>query len=159
MPSGDDFPVGRDARGALAGEEFVLFDGACGFCTWVARALRKRTAPSPDLRWLPYQRLADDELGRLGTTRERCARAVQYVARDGRAYEGADAFNRWLARRPAGRLAVRLLHALFPLLFAERFGYALVARARAPISAVLGTHACALPPEPIDRERASGSSA
>ncbi len=138
----EPFAAARAEDGALAGEEFVLFDGACGLCTWLAR--RARAASSPSLRWLPYQWLTASDFARLGTTRERCARAVQYVERGGRIFAGADAVNRYFARRRAGRLAVAVLRVAFPLLLLERLGYALAAHARGPLSALLGTRRCAL---------------
>jgi predicted DCC family thiol-disulfide oxidoreductase YuxK len=140
------FALERDTNGALAGDAFVLFDGACGFCTWIATRWRAHTPPG--VRWVPYQWLEPHDFARFGTTPQECRRAVRFVDERSRVHGGASAVNAILAYTRGGRALVTALYVLFPLLLLEHLGYALVARFRVPISALLGTRRCALVDDP-----------
>ena len=62
----------------------LIFDGACGFCTRVARWVERRLPP--DARVLPWQRIRD--LSRCGLTEEEAASAAWWIDEEGRAHRG-----------------------------------------------------------------------
>jgi predicted DCC family thiol-disulfide oxidoreductase YuxK len=83
----------------------LVFDGDCAFCSASARLIADRLRRSPaDFSVEPWQRL---DLGPLGLTAAECARAVQWVATDGRRERAEGAIARALLRcrwyvRPVG---------------------------------------------------------
>jgi predicted DCC family thiol-disulfide oxidoreductase YuxK len=107
-----------------ASRPVVLFDGACGFCTWCVLA-EKRYVRS-GLAFIPYQRA---DLATLGVSAAQAAESVQFVV-DGRVLAGARAVAAVLRN---GRLPWPVIGGLLdapavrPL--AER-GYRFVARHR-----------------------------
>jgi predicted DCC family thiol-disulfide oxidoreductase YuxK len=129
--------------GELEHRPLLLFDGACGFCTWVVGRLARH--PSAH-RWgfIPFQHVSDRELEALGTTRSACRLAVHAVDERGALLRGALAMNAVLEGRPAIRLLVRAARSLRPLLQIEMLIYTLVARNRVTISRLLGTARCAI---------------
>jgi predicted DCC family thiol-disulfide oxidoreductase YuxK len=121
---------------------WLIFDGDCGFCTssatWGAARLHRRDRRDAELR--PWQYT---DLAALGTTPERAAQEVLWVAPTGEVRGGAAAVASWLryaggAYAVAGRAmelpGVRSLAAAV---------YRLVARNRHRLPG--GTPACALP--------------
>lgn len=124
-----------DDRGLL------LFDGDCGICTHLARRAaildRRRR-----YRIAPYQAYSEEQLAAHGLSHHACSRAVQLILPSGRVQSGALAVNRFLASYMPGKLLVPLLYVMFPLLFVEMLGYALVARHRHRISRWVGLEAC-----------------
>lgn len=72
----------------------LVYDGACGFCSSVARAARRRLPRS--VRVVPYQRA---DLEALGLTREEAARTAWWIEADG-------------TRRPGHRAAAGTLVAM-----------------------------------------------
>jgi predicted DCC family thiol-disulfide oxidoreductase YuxK len=72
----------------------LVYDGACGFCSSVARAARRRLPKG--VRVVPYQRA---DLEALGLTREEAARTAWWIEPDG-------------TRRPGHRAAAGTLEAM-----------------------------------------------
>ncbi len=64
----------------------LVFDGDCGFCTRCVEWGRRRIGAMPAA--VPYQQA---DLAALGLDAQRCAAALQYVARDRRVYSAHDA--------------------------------------------------------------------
>jgi len=64
----------------------LLFDGDCAFCQASVRFAQRHIGRMPSV--VAYQAA---DLVALGLTAEQCATAVQYVARDHRAYAANDA--------------------------------------------------------------------
>jgi len=133
-----------DRLGARAGRDLVIFDGACGFCTWSVMQLRRlgvRVAA------IPFQHLRDVDFQALGTTRAACAGRVHFVDAAGTISTGADAVNALVRDHtflgPVAGLVLRT-----PLLLEfERRTYAWVAEHRIAISRLLGTRRFAIVPE------------
>ncbi len=116
----------------------VIFDGACGFCTWTVQ-LARRIDRKGTYSFVPYQHFSLDELKRRGTSPAQCAKAVHAIDDNDRVYCGAFAINRFLWSFGGWRFLVAALYLVFPLLLLEMLGYALVARNRVPISALFRT--------------------
>lgn len=122
----------------------LIFDGACGFCTWSAEWIRRHDEAGR-LSIQPYQTA---DLGQLspGLTPQMASQSVYFVRADGRRFHGAWAVFETLRCLPGvwhvlGRvMANPLLSAL-----AEPF-YRLVANNRTRISRWLGLTVCAVPP-------------
>jgi predicted DCC family thiol-disulfide oxidoreductase YuxK len=72
----------------------LVYDGACGFCSTVARAARKRMPG--DVRVVPYQ---EADLEALGLTEEEAANTAWWIDPDG-------------TRRPGHRAAAGALEAM-----------------------------------------------
>ena len=102
----------------------VVFDGACGFCTWCVHAAQRYVGS--DVSYVPYQRA---DLPSLGITEAQAADAVQFIT-PGYVRSGARAVAAILSmgHEPwpmvAGILDARALRPL-----AER-GYRFIARHR-----------------------------
>ena len=128
-----------------AGRDHVLFDGDCGVCSVAADALR---AVDRARRFVvePYQTFPEAELNRIGLTTEACARALQFLSRDGRVHSGAFAVNAVLWRLPGGAVLIALVYALPILLLLEIVAYRLIASRRHQISRWLGMKACLVKP-------------
>jgi len=126
----------------LPPRNLVIFDGACGFCTWsvmvLDRPLGVRVAS------IPAQWLKDAELAGLGTTRAACAQAVVFVDATGVPSSGADAVNALLRAHPLFSAPVALALRVPALLRLERAFYRWIARHRVAISRLLGTRRYAL---------------
>ena len=121
----------------------VIFDGACGLCTWTVR-LAGRWDTARRWSFVPFQRLTDAEFRALGVSRAACAKVVHAIDVHGHVTRGAFAVNAVLATLPATRPFVAIVRLLFPLLLLEIAGYAFVAHNRALLSRMLGTTECAL---------------
>lgn len=124
--------------------DVVVYDGACGFCTWAAEWVRQRDRHDR-LRFTPYQ-ATDLETLSPGLTPEIAAHSVYLVTRDGRRYHGARAVFETLRRLPGVWGVIGAVGA-FPLfsLLAQPF-YRLFANNRTYISTRLGLMACAVIP-------------
>jgi len=116
----------------------VIFDGACGFCTWTVQFAR-RIDRKGTYSFVPYQHFSLDDLKRRGTSPAQCAKAVHVIDDNARVYRGAFAINRFLWSFGGWRLLVAALYLVFPSLLLEMLGYALVARNRVLISVLLRT--------------------
>jgi predicted DCC family thiol-disulfide oxidoreductase YuxK len=116
----------------------LVFDGDCGFCSTSVRFIERRIPTRAEIK--PFQHT---DLAALGTTAERAAREVLWVAQDGGVFGGAQAVARLLIDadgwwRPLGELA-----RVPPFRWAASGGYRLVSRYRHRLPG--GTPACALP--------------
>lgn len=125
--------------------DVLVFDGACGVCTWLADWVGRRDARQR-LTIVPYQTADLDALA-PGLTREMAARSVYLVTRRGRRYHGARAAFETLKRLPGAWRVAGAIGALPPLSALAQPFYRLVANHRAALSRRLGLTACAVPPE------------
>lgn len=102
----------------------VLFDGACGFCTWCVLAEQRYVRSG--VEFVPYQRA---DLAALGVSAAQAAESVQFVA-GGRVLAGARAVAAVLRNgRSPWPVIGELLDAPAVRPLAER-GYRFVARHR-----------------------------
>lgn len=102
----------------------MLFDGACGFCTWCVLAEQRYVRSG--LVFIPYQRA---DLAGLGVTAGQAAESVQFLE-SGRVLTGARAVAAVLLNgRPPWPVIGGLLDAPAVRPLAER-GYRFVARHR-----------------------------
>jgi predicted DCC family thiol-disulfide oxidoreductase YuxK len=72
----------------------LIFDGACGFCTWAAQWIQ-RLDRYGHVAIVPFQKPNAPE--RVGLTREQCEKAAWAVEPDGTRYRGAAAIYAALA--------------------------------------------------------------
>ncbi len=121
----------------------LVFDGACGFCTWFIGRLAQHPS-TVSWGFTPFQNVSDRELEQLGMSRSACRVAVHVVDERGRVLRGALAINAVLERRRAMRVLVRIVRAIRPLLELEVRAYTFVASNRVAISRLLGTARCAM---------------
>jgi predicted DCC family thiol-disulfide oxidoreductase YuxK len=127
----------------------MLFDGSCGFCTWIVGKARRLDTRAL-FAFVPYQFVSDAELDAFGVTRQQCSRSIAAISAAGRLYRGAHAVNALLFACTATRPLAVAIHVFWPLLLTEIGLYRLVARQRTRISAVLGTQKFALLPDGLD---------
>lgn len=116
----------------------LVFDGDCGFCTWVIDQVQRRLRPEAEI--LPWQ-FAD--LATLGLTPDACVESMQWVAVDGTVSAGGQAVTAVLraSRQPWPLLAAVL--AVPGVATAVDLLYRLVARNRYRLPG--STPACAVP--------------
>ncbi len=107
----------------------VLFDGACGFCTWCVLAEQRYVRSG--VEFVPYQRA---DLAGLGVSAAQAAESVQFVA-GGRVLTGARAVAAVLRTVAAVPVIGELLDAPAVRPLAER-GYRFVARHRGRLPGV-----------------------
>jgi predicted DCC family thiol-disulfide oxidoreductase YuxK len=113
----------------------LVYDGECGFCTSSARFVERHIPTGADI--VPSQAT---DLDALGTTRQRAAREVLWVDRQGRVCGGARAAA-GLLRDAGGRWAlIGWLLGLPPFSWAVMVAYRIVAANRHRLPG--GTHAC-----------------
>jgi predicted DCC family thiol-disulfide oxidoreductase YuxK len=112
----------------------LLFDGDCGFCTTTAN-VAARIAPLADV--VPYQRA---DLVSLGVAEDAVAKAVQWVAVDGRVFAGAAAIARLLRSAGRGWRLIGLLLSAPGLRLLAELGYRVVSANRHRLPG--GTPAC-----------------
>lgn len=62
----------------MATDGTLLFDGDCGFCTWVVGKVRRLLKPKVEL--VPWQKSNLDD---LGVTAMECAESIQFVSTEG----------------------------------------------------------------------------
>ena len=120
---------------------YMLFDGDCGICTWLAD-LAMRMDVQRFFYIEPYQRVPEPEIQTFGISHAHCAQRLQLITRQGKVHSGAFAVNNFLAHYFPWKLLVVLLYVVPPLLFAEMIGYEIVARNRTRLSRWLGMKAC-----------------
>ncbi len=150
------FTVQRDASGAVR-VPALLFDGACGFCTWSVRTIRTRDRDAR-VNYVASQLLAPTDFARLGVRPQRCANEVVFVDGARRVRGGAEAANAYLRTigfAPATTIArLRLPRVLLRI---ESAVYRWIARHRETLSRVFGTARYALM-EPSQSEPATHES-
>ena len=127
-----------------AGRDYVLFDGDCGICSYLAER-GERLDKRQHFTIRPYQSFSEAELAQFGISYADCNRKLQVITRRGHVYAGAFAVNYFCWRQFPWSLLVVLLYVLPVLLLAEVIGYALVARYRRQLSQWFGLKACLLP--------------
>lgn len=118
------------------GSPVLLFDGDCAFCLRCVALFRRCGAK--EIKWLPYQLFDDRQLEAMGTSREECEQAIQFIAAPhGELTSGADAINAvLLSNRRFRRLSLLLRNRA--VLWIERIVYNFVAQHRATLSRLLG---------------------
>ncbi len=126
-----------------ARQDYLLFDGDCGVCTWASGVARRMDKIG---RFViePYQSFDEAELRRFGIGYEDCTRELQVITRRGRVQGGALGVNYFLWQRTLWRPFVILIYALPLILLLEVIGYKLIAANRHRLSAWLGMTACAI---------------
>jgi len=134
--------VRRERDEPLPGSALVIFDGACGFCTWSVCVLYRPLGVR--VHAIPYQWLSVAELAAFGTTRARCVEAVHFVDASRTPTAGADAVNALLRNHPFFGPPVALIARVPVLLRVERRAYTWLAANRVWISRLLGTRLFAL---------------
>jgi predicted DCC family thiol-disulfide oxidoreductase YuxK len=110
----------------------LVFDGECGFCTSAARRL--------GVRAVPWQRLGDDELERLGLTEADARAAAWWVDDQGRSFRGHLAIAHALAAGGGIRAVCGGVLLTPPFRELARGAYPVVARLRHRLPG--GTPAC-----------------
>jgi predicted DCC family thiol-disulfide oxidoreductase YuxK len=120
---------------------YMLFDGDCGICTWLAD-LAMRMDVQRFFYIEPYQSVEESEIEPFGIDHADCAQRLQLITRQGKVHSGAFAVNNFLVQYFAWKLLVLLLYVVPPLLFLEIIGYEIVARNRTRLSRWLGMKAC-----------------
>ena len=118
------------------GRQYVLWDGACGFCRRCVEIMARLDERSTFVL-APYQSFSSDELRKVGLDYRHCARELQVVSGAGKAFGGAFAINYFLWQQSRWRLLV-VLGFLFPILFLmEVLFYKIVAGNRRLFSQIL----------------------
>ena len=124
-------------------QDYLLFDGDCGICTW-SSDVAKRMDRGRRFTVEPYQMFDEKELARFGISYDQCAKKLQVITRKGKVHAGAVGVNYFLWHQFPWTLLVLLIYALPVLLLMELIGYRLIADNRHRISARFGMKACAL---------------
>lgn len=126
-----------------ANQDYLLFDGDCGICTWSSEVARRMDGGRHFIVE-PYQMFDESELMRFGISHDQCTRKLQVITRKGKVHQGALGVNYFLWKQFPWTLLVILIYALPILLALELIGYRLVADNRHRISAWFGLTACKL---------------
>jgi predicted DCC family thiol-disulfide oxidoreductase YuxK len=134
--------LSRDRLDQLPASDLLIFDGACGFCTWSA-SFAHRAAAQP-IHIVPYQWLSDSQLARFGTTRAQCAREVHFIDSRGFSHRGADAANALVQKPYFLRQVLAFIARHEVLLAIEHRCYQWIAAHRVGISRALDTRRHAL---------------
>ncbi|MGH9802773.1 MAG: thiol-disulfide oxidoreductase DCC family protein [Blastocatellia bacterium] len=124
-------------------QDYLLFDGDCGICTWCSD-IAKRMDSNRQFIVEPYRMFDESELQRFGISYENCTKELQVITQQGRVHGGAFGVNYFLWQKPVFKPLVILIYALPILLLFEVIGYKLVAANRHRISAWFGMKACAI---------------
>jgi len=127
---------------SLPATDLIVYDGACGFCTWSLAHVLAISATQASI--IPLQFLTDVQLNGLGFSRDAANIMLHFVNSKGAIFTGADAFNELLEGSANFALPLRLLKRYAVLLEMERIAYRWIARNRVVISKILGTSSCAI---------------
>ena len=120
-------------------ERILIFDGDCGFCTTVAKAIESRWRAQP-IKIIPWQWA---ELHTYGITAEQAAARVYFVEGT-EVFSGSKAITRILALSETGLWRFTAFLMTLPMLnLLAELGYRLVARYRHLLPG--GTPACRVP--------------
>jgi predicted DCC family thiol-disulfide oxidoreductase YuxK len=128
---------GGKPRAAATG--LLIFDGACGFCTMVARWAERRLPPGA--RAVPWQRVEDP--ARFGLTRDQLSEAAWWIDGRGRPHRGHRAMAHTLRAFGGAWSATGELMELPPLSWLAAAVYEVVARSRGRLPGI----APACPPQ------------
>lgn len=123
------------------GGDYILFDGDCGICSYLAE-LAGRMRGRKEFTILPYQIIAESELASYGIGYDDCSRALQAITRQGRVHSGALGVNYFLWHRFPWAILVLIIYLVPVLLVFEIIGYRLIAANRHRISGWLGLKSC-----------------
>jgi predicted DCC family thiol-disulfide oxidoreductase YuxK len=104
----------------------LIFDGACGFCTWAARWVERRLPPGTGI--VPYQRIPDPAV--YGLTDEEIAGAAYWIDARGRPHRGHLAAARTLRAIGGAWAVIGSLIGEPPISWLAAGVYELVARNR-----------------------------
>lgn len=124
-------------------QDYLLFDGDCGICTW-SSAIAKRMDRNRQFNVEAYQMFGERGLARFGISYAQCTKKLQVITRKGKVHRGALGVNYFLWKQFPWTLLVILIYALPILLLFELIGYRLIADNRHRISAWFGMTACKL---------------
>ena len=124
------------------GRNYLLFDGDCGICTWLATNAAPVVDRAGRYTITPYFSIPEEELKRHGFDYESCTRQIYVVTDRGRVRGGAFALNSFMLSSFPWSIVAALCIALPPLLLLEINGYKLVAVNRERISRMFGLNAC-----------------
>jgi predicted DCC family thiol-disulfide oxidoreductase YuxK len=116
----------------------LLYDGDCGFCTRSVRFIERRIPTSAQIRAFQYA-----DLPSLGVSPSRASYEVVWVARDGRAYGGAQAVAKLLLDAGGLWRIPGLIGRVPPFRWIAHGLYRLISNNRYRLPG--GTPACALP--------------
>lgn len=122
-------------------DSVLVYDGDCGFCTTSATWIAARWKPPGRAELVPFQRLGDAGLARLGLTADDVTRAAWWVE-DGRRSRGHLAVAHALMAAGGGWGLVGRVLLVPPLRELAAVGYRIVARYRYRLPG--GTPACRL---------------
>jgi predicted DCC family thiol-disulfide oxidoreductase YuxK len=121
---------------------YLLFDGDCGVCTYLATEIAPKIDSKHRFRIEPYRRFSEEELERFGLDYRKCNERVYTISPGGRVYGGAFAVNYFMLRSFPWSLLVLPFIVLPPLLLPEMLGYFLFSRNRHRISRWMGLTSC-----------------
>jgi predicted DCC family thiol-disulfide oxidoreductase YuxK len=123
------------------GNNYLLFDGDCGICTWSSELLN-RIDRGNQFTIAPYQSFPESELREFGITYEQCDRGIQVITKNCRVYRGAFGINYFFWQKFPGKLLVGLIYLIPVLLLFEVIGYRIIADNRHRLSQWFGMKAC-----------------
>lgn len=124
-----------------ANQDYLLFDGDCGICTWSSETA-KRMDHRHQFVIEPYQAFDESELLRFGISYEQCTKKLQVITKKGTVHQGALGVNYFLWKQFPWTLLVVVIYALPILFLFELIAYRLIADNRHRISAWFGMTAC-----------------
>lgn len=124
-------------------QDYLLFDGDCGICTW-SSDIAKRMDHHHRFIVEPYQAFDESELLRFNIRYDQCTKKLQVITRKGTVHQGALGVNYFLWKQFPWTLLVVVIYALPVLFLFELIAYRLIADNRHRISAWFGMKACAL---------------
>ena len=123
------------------GKHHLLFDGDCGICTKSSQICEQMDG-GRKFEIVPFQRVPEEELARVGLNRELCHGEVKVISSTGHVYGGAFAVNYFLLKHQPWTLAIIIIYLIPLLLLFEILVYKLIAINRTRISTWLGLSAC-----------------
>lgn len=125
-----------------SGTGYLLFDGDCGVCTYLATEIAPKLDSKKRFRIEPYGRFSETELQQFGLDYRKCNERVYAISPRGHVYGGAIGVNYFVLRSFPWSLLVLPFVILPPLLLLEMLGYWVFARNRHRISRWLGLTSC-----------------
>jgi predicted DCC family thiol-disulfide oxidoreductase YuxK len=94
-----------------ANQDYLLFDGDCGICTWSSE-VAKRMDGGRHFLVEPYQMFDESELMRFGISYDQCTKKLQVITHKGKVYQGALGVNYFLWKQFPWTLLVILIYGL-----------------------------------------------
>ncbi len=124
-------------------QDYLLFDGDCGICTWSSEIARRMDG-GKHFVIEPYQAFDESELLRFRISYGQCTKKLQVITRKGTVHQGAFGVNYFLWKQFPWTLLVFVIYALPLLLLIELIAYRLIADNRQRLSAWFGMKTCVL---------------